>query len=324
MAYNVMKYGAVGDGVVDDTEAIQRTLDAAKPGGKVKIPEGHYRVTDTLRVRKSIRIRGDWAEPKGVPGTAGSYIVSDNPRVDILSVAPSWGSVSLSNVSFFGGLNCINVDGNCGLLSVFRDIACNGAANACISINATFIGSGLENIKLANSEYGILCEDAVNMNASRIFGMRISETRTAAMRLNSNTASTVIYIRNSTIEGNQGPAIDALGGMRLWIDGTHFEKNCIAHGQADILMGASNNALCYVTLSGGIFSAAGAAQGLTRIAFQGVRSQLSLIDCGIMAGNIIDGNGHGTGSRIFGSPQRTRPTVVGLEAAQVQWWPETV
>ena len=52
-AISVRDYGAVGNGVVDDTVAIQAAIHAsAKPGasGDVFIPAGRYRITGTLRI----------------------------------------------------------------------------------------------------------------------------------------------------------------------------------------------------------------------------------------------------------------------------------
>lgn len=47
--YNVLDYGATGNGVTDDTTAIQAALTAASAaGGKVVVPAGTYKVTTTL------------------------------------------------------------------------------------------------------------------------------------------------------------------------------------------------------------------------------------------------------------------------------------
>ena len=48
-------FGAIGDGVADDTEAIQRAISS---GFEVELPEGKYRVTDSLNVDKCLRISG--------------------------------------------------------------------------------------------------------------------------------------------------------------------------------------------------------------------------------------------------------------------------
>lgn len=70
--FNVKAYGAVGDGVTDDTVAIQAALDAAAAAqrGKVLIPAGQYVVTSQLSVTTSgrIKIEGD--------GTAASIMLN--------------------------------------------------------------------------------------------------------------------------------------------------------------------------------------------------------------------------------------------------------
>ena len=57
--FNVRDYGATGDGIADDTAAIQATIDAAAPhGGTVFFPVGVYRVTATLTVTTTSRPPG--------------------------------------------------------------------------------------------------------------------------------------------------------------------------------------------------------------------------------------------------------------------------
>jgi hypothetical protein len=48
--HDIARYGAVGDGSVLDTKAIQRALDAAEGGGVVTVPPGRY-VTGTIFLR---------------------------------------------------------------------------------------------------------------------------------------------------------------------------------------------------------------------------------------------------------------------------------
>ncbi|MFP3905170.1 MAG: glycosyl hydrolase family 28-related protein, partial [Armatimonadota bacterium] len=57
MQRDVKQYGAVGDGVCDDTAAIQRALDGGE--GTVVIPPGRYTITSALSVSSGTTIRAD-------------------------------------------------------------------------------------------------------------------------------------------------------------------------------------------------------------------------------------------------------------------------
>ena len=65
------KFGAMGDGVTDDTTALQAAITYAEENtGLLYIPSGDYRITGTLRIRKSLRIVGD----KGCINYKGTYL----------------------------------------------------------------------------------------------------------------------------------------------------------------------------------------------------------------------------------------------------------
>lgn len=49
---SVKDFGAVGDGVTDDTAAIQAAIDATPNGGKIFVPVGNYRLTSTINLNK--------------------------------------------------------------------------------------------------------------------------------------------------------------------------------------------------------------------------------------------------------------------------------
>lgn len=57
-ALNVRAFGAVGDGVADDTTAIQAALDALGEFGSLFIPEGTYKITATLLYPSRCRVYG--------------------------------------------------------------------------------------------------------------------------------------------------------------------------------------------------------------------------------------------------------------------------
>lgn len=54
--YNVKDYGAIGDGVTDDTEEIQAAIDAASTagGGIVAVPPGTWKVTASLTLKSHV------------------------------------------------------------------------------------------------------------------------------------------------------------------------------------------------------------------------------------------------------------------------------
>jgi len=56
---SVKDFGAVGDGVTDDTAAIQAAINASVSGGNLFFPIGAYVITSTLTVTKNISFNGE-------------------------------------------------------------------------------------------------------------------------------------------------------------------------------------------------------------------------------------------------------------------------
>ncbi len=71
--WNVVEYGAKGDGRTDDTAAFQRALDAAGKagGGIVLVPRGVYRFAGHLNVPSAVTLKGIW---ESVPPTTACGI----------------------------------------------------------------------------------------------------------------------------------------------------------------------------------------------------------------------------------------------------------
>jgi len=55
---NVKAFGAVGDGVADDTAAIQAAIDALPSGGTVSFPKGSYYIASTVRLTSGLHLVG--------------------------------------------------------------------------------------------------------------------------------------------------------------------------------------------------------------------------------------------------------------------------
>ena len=64
---SVKDFGAVGDGVADDTAAFQAAIDASSV---VYVPAGNYRITSKFVITKSLRLYSDYFNPVGTSSQA--------------------------------------------------------------------------------------------------------------------------------------------------------------------------------------------------------------------------------------------------------------
>lgn len=70
LVVNVKEYGAKGDGVTDDTAAIQAAIDAVALANKMLfIPSGNYLITSAVQVSKTLHIKGVPRASKLILGT---------------------------------------------------------------------------------------------------------------------------------------------------------------------------------------------------------------------------------------------------------------
>ncbi|MBO4513312.1 MAG: hypothetical protein J5746_11150 [Victivallales bacterium] len=93
MSVNVKNFGAVGDGIADDSPAIQRALCSG--ASVVEIPEGNYRIVTTLKVPSHTRI-----------------VAAKNARIFSCGDTPKHqGDFLLTNDDFEGGNTQISICG---------------------------------------------------------------------------------------------------------------------------------------------------------------------------------------------------------------------
>jgi len=79
--FPVIAFGAKGDGVTDDTAAIQRAIDAAANlGGIVVIPAGKHVVAGSLTVPAGVTVRGVNTRPLYIEPAVGTIILATGGR----------------------------------------------------------------------------------------------------------------------------------------------------------------------------------------------------------------------------------------------------
>jgi hypothetical protein len=74
--FNILKYGAVGDGQTDCTKAIQSAIDAAsQSGGVVLVPVGQWLCKGTLELKKGVHLLGLNQAPQSWEPATGSILL---------------------------------------------------------------------------------------------------------------------------------------------------------------------------------------------------------------------------------------------------------
>lgn len=89
---SVKDFGAVGDGVTDDTAAIQAAIDATALYGILTFPEGIYVVSDTLNLPQSIGLVGGNIGSRGVQQAVLKWSVAGGTMFTVTPGAPGLGT----------------------------------------------------------------------------------------------------------------------------------------------------------------------------------------------------------------------------------------
>ncbi len=81
---NVHDFGATADGKTDDTQAIQKALDAAAAdrGGIIRIPKGMYLVAGSLKLHEGVTLAGEWEAPHHANTGQGTVILATGGKGD--------------------------------------------------------------------------------------------------------------------------------------------------------------------------------------------------------------------------------------------------
>lgn len=116
---NVKEFGAVGDGVADDTAAIQAAITNAKNanGGTVYFPAGTYRCASQLTIATAtgVRLLGEGGSTQTVGGSTLLYVGTATPFINISGPSAVASiermNVAYSSASFTGTLVAVAAGG---------------------------------------------------------------------------------------------------------------------------------------------------------------------------------------------------------------------
>lgn len=241
--FNVKDYGALGNGVADDTTAVQNAINAAAAatnGGVVYFPPGNYIVTP-VGSTPALTIGGNNVKLLGAgrkattltKSTTGTLLRISGPSTDITS-ATHRKYCSVESLGFSG-------NSQTGLILelfyadnlIFRDLFITSNLDTCID-TAEFWDSRFEDIVIessgsatastiapnvylrnstASSGYGF---SADNVNQISFFNCRFENFFTGAIRVEQGTNNTNnpngIYIQNCKMESSQ-----MNGGSHLYV-----------------------------------------------------------------------------------------------------------
>lgn len=249
---NVRDFGAVGDGVTDDTSAMQAAFDRAS-GKTVLIPSGTYLVSADLQVKSKSTIRGDGygslLKLKGAALVVSGLI--QGGHVDYWSLRDFQVTRSGAVGPAIRLTGDDAVGGNKGAIRGYTEnVYVSGSTGDCIEFSNAYlitntnlnlrncVGSGL------NFKRGI--HGRVSANAIQFIGGEIQQNGQA---ISADSVAAVTFI-GTAIEGNK-VGVDLINNNRsVSFINSYFEQN----GEFDIRVGVGASASVGIVVDNGYFA----------------------------------------------------------------------
>ena len=303
---SVKDFGAVGDGIADDTAAIQLAVNY----GFCFFPEGTYKITDALiSTGPNLVMKG--------ADVAISKIVMTGVASPILSISGTKQRFCVEGLTFDGGSHGIYYTGGNNVDKAASITCCkfNNQTNGSIYFDESgFINGKIENVEIASdAKYGIYFQGNRTMNAVKIRAVRVSGcvgVGSVGIYINNTVApgssSTAKYVRldSVTFENNQGRAL-FVRCADVSAESLYFENNGTVYDVPEVGLDSDYNVsyLAYASLHvhNMVFAERGAARTTnTRVEFlnHGVRF-LAYASTAPAGGATVDVKGYAILNQLF-------------------------
>ena len=229
---SVRDFGATGDGVTDDTAAIQAAITAAqaRAGAEVYFPPRepgqYYKITAPLKITAPVKLRGAGASAVQLIAPAGAiasgsymldidclagdnveHITVEGMTIRSLDAVPNGirlknaGECDFSDVRVYNVANGLSIDGTRCFSNTFTRFVCYSITNAGLRFLSTFAGGGQFTFKGCTflGAYGVQIPAGALTDTLVFEGCNFEQCTTRAMQIN-GTAQGV------TLLGGRGEA----------------------------------------------------------------------------------------------------------------------
>jgi len=132
---NVKDFGATGDGITDDTLAIQNAISSSV-GGTVFLPRGTYTISNPIMLHRGVRLLGDGTFDD-IANASTKIKLANNSNCSMIQTPASTGGLA----THFLMLENLLFDGNSSNQTEYHDA---------IQFGGAFIGSAIRNVFINN------------------------------------------------------------------------------------------------------------------------------------------------------------------------------
>ena len=207
-------FGAVGDGVTDDTAAIKAAITAAKAatggatGAVVTLPRGRYVVSSEIQLPNYVALEGQGQESTWIIA-ASTFAFSG--KIAVVSIGETGSEVRVSDV-WIRDLR-VNANAVANSVGIYTELAQEGC--------------GLKNVGIANcARYGFWSQPAAGFTPANYFLQDLNITFPGA-GLSSAIAIKIDAGGEATIRGIDGVTINGRTGIDIGIDLDGIKGVCV-------------------------------------------------------------------------------------------------